>query len=79
LREHARLQERRLAQPRLTEEHGERLALDQAQQRTDLLVAAVEEAAFFLGEWGEARPGVDRVGGRRGTRAGCAGTLNIQR
>lgn len=78
-RKDARLQQRGFSESGLTEEDHERAQPGQLRQFVDLVIPPVKEAGLFLGERGEARPGIVRVGGRGGTRAGCAGTLNAER
>ncbi|MSU25323.1 MAG: hypothetical protein EXS32_16075 [Opitutus sp.] len=68
--EDARLQERGFAEARLAEEHRERLALDEAKERANLLVAPVEEGALGLGKRRQTGPGVGAVDGGRGNWGG---------
>ena len=51
-------EDRRFAEPGLAEQHGEQFALHPAGQLGNLFFAAVEILAGFLGERGEAEPGV---------------------
>ena len=62
-RRDAGVQDRGLAQARLTKQHGERLALHAAREFGDLVVAAVKPGAGFLSERRQAEPGVLRVDG----------------
>ena len=53
-RHDARAQDRGLAKTGLTEQHGQEFALYASRQFADLLFTAIEKAARFFGEGGEA-------------------------
>ena len=60
-RHQAGAQQRRLAEARLAEQHGEQLALHAARELGGLFVAAVEVGACLLGVGGQAEPGIFRI------------------
>ena len=60
-RDDAGVEDRSLAEPGLSEQDRQQLALHAAGEFGDLLVAAVEEAARLFGERGQTRPGLLRI------------------